>query len=108
MQHAAAALARHQLDGGRLQLVQARADTLQVAFARRGQHQPLPHTLEQLHAKVSLQAAYLLADRSLRDMQFARRHGETVVPGRGLEGLQLSQRRTHASHNSPPLHDQME
>ncbi len=94
MQHAAPPLPRHQLDGGGLQLVQAGADALQVALARGGQHQALAHALEQLHAQVSLQAAHLLADRALRDMQFTRGYGKTVMACRGLEGLQLGQRRT--------------
>ncbi|MNT25978.1 hypothetical protein D3C72_1615250 [compost metagenome] len=87
MQHAAAALAGHQLDRGCLQFVQARADALEVALPRGGQHQALAHTLEQLHAEVGLQAAHLLAHRALRHMQFARGHGKTVVAGGGLEGL---------------------
>ncbi|MNL07651.1 hypothetical protein D3C87_1283360 [compost metagenome] len=68
MEDAAAPLSRDQLHAGCLDLVEARADTLQIALAGIGQHQPLADTLEQFHAQERLQAAHLLAHGSLCDV----------------------------------------
>jgi hypothetical protein len=100
-QHIVVALAQ-QAVGRKAQVIEGGADAGQVVPRLRCQRQCAVLADEQANAQFLLQPADLMADRGLRDIQFARREREAQMPRRGLECPQTIERRQSGGHSRFP------
>src|SRR5262249_53481611 len=96
----AGALPLHQPLGADRDAVERVADHGQVLAPRLGDEEALALAVEQLDAEFLLQRLDLMAHGALGDEQLLGGARETLVAGRGFEGLERVERRQSAWHSS--------
>ncbi len=81
------------------QAIEGGADVGKIGLGGVGQQQTAADAAEQLEPQPLLEAADLMADRRLGDVELGRRRGEAEMPGGGLEGAQRVEGRKLTTHN---------
>ena len=80
------------------QPIEGGADLRKIGLGRIGQQEPAACAAEKLESQALFEAADLMADRGLGDVELGRRRGEAEMPCSSLEGAQRVERGKPATH----------